>query len=144
MRRERGVTLAELVVSIAVISIAALALFATLGYINANSGNAMLQSQAQAIATAYLNEITARPFVDPDGVGGEAPRCRFDNVDDYNGLDDASARDCLGNVVANFRVRVSVVGVALNGVPAVNSRRVDVTVDYGTSQVVATGYRTRY
>jgi MSHA pilin protein MshD len=129
MRRERGVTLAELVVSIAVISIAALALFATLGYINANSGNTMLQAQAQAIATAYLNEITAKPFV---------------NVGAYNGLDDASARDRAGNVVANFRVRVSVVGAALNGVPAADSQRVDVTVDYGTSQVVATGYRMRY
>jgi MSHA pilin protein MshD len=145
MRRQRGVTLVELVASIAVIAIAALALFSTLGFINTSSGNAMLQSQAQAIATAYLDEITNKPFVDPDGIDGEGSRDLYDDVNDYNGLDDASARDRFGNVVGNFRVRVAVSNAALNGVPAANSMRVDVTVDYGTAaQVVTTGYRLRY
>jgi hypothetical protein len=42
-------------------------------------------------------------------------------------------------------VRVTVGAGTLNGLPAVDVRRIDVTVDYGNgSQVVASGYRTRY
>jgi MSHA pilin protein MshD len=145
MRRVRGVTLIELVVSIAVISIAATALLGTLGYINGNSGGAMQQAQAQAIATAYLNEITAKSFADPDGADGEATRDLYDDVNDYDDLDDASARDRFGNVVGNFHVRVDVTGAALGGVPAANSLRVDVTVDYGgASQVMVSGFRMNY
>ncbi|HKU88413.1 MAG TPA: prepilin-type N-terminal cleavage/methylation domain-containing protein [Steroidobacteraceae bacterium] len=145
MRGQRGVTLIELVVSIAVIAIAALALLGTLGYVHANSGLTMLQAQAQTIANAYLTEITHMPFVDPDGIDGESSRCLFDDVNDYNGLDDLNATDRCGNVVAPFRVRVSVTGAALNGITAANSMRVDVTVDYAPSaQAVATGYRTNY
>lgn len=142
MRGSRGMTLVEVVVATAVMSIAGAVLVGTLGYINHNSGAAMLQAQAQAVANAYLNEITAKNFADPDGVGAETPRCAFDDVDDYNGLDDAQARDCFGNVIGNFRVRVAVVNAALNGVPAAQSRRIDVTVDFGNGrQVMATGFR---
>lgn len=145
MRRERGMTLIELVVSITVIAIAGAVLLGTLGYVNNNSGNAMLQAQAQSVASAYLNEITEKSFNDPNGIDGESSRDLYDDVNDYNGLDDASARDRFGNVVANFHVTVAVVNAALNGVPAANSYRVDVTVDYGgVSPVVATGFRMNY
>jgi MSHA pilin protein MshD len=145
MRRERGMTLIELVVSITVIAIAGAVLLGTLGYVNNNSGNAMLQAQAQSVASAYLNEITEKSFNDPNGIDGESSRDLYDDVNDYNGLDDASARDRFGNVVANFHVTVAVVNAALNGVPAANSYRVDVTVDFGgVSPVVATGFRMNY
>ena len=98
-----------------------------------------------SIAAAYLNEITEKSFTDPDGINGEASRCLYDDINDYNGLDDASARDCFGNVIANFHVTVAVVASALNGVPAGNSRRIDVTVDYGAGQrVVLSGFRMNY
>ena len=138
-------TLIELVVSITVIAIAGAVLLGTLGYINNSGGNAMLQAQAQSVANAYLNEITEKSFVDPNGADGESSRDQYDDVNDYAGLDDLNARDRFGNVVANFHVTVSVVGAALNGVPALNSYRVDVTVDYGgAAPVVATGFRMRY
>ena len=35
------------------------------------SADAMVLSQAVAIAEAYLEEITLKPFADPDGVDGE-------------------------------------------------------------------------
>lgn len=145
MRRQRGMTLIEVVVSTTVIAIAGSVLLGTLGYINRNSGNAMLQAQAQSIANAYLNEITTKRFTDPDGIDGEPSRDLYDDVNDYNGLDDASARDRFGNVVANFHVHVDVVNVALNGVPAARSLRVDVIVDYGPGlQVLASGFRMNY
>jgi MSHA pilin protein MshD len=141
----RGATLVELMVSIVVISIAGAALASTLAYLNGTGSTSILQAQAQSIANAHLNEITGKSFLDPDGVDGEGPRAQFDDVDDYNGLDNAVARDEFGNASGNFRVRVSVVPGALGGVPAANVRRIDVTVSYGDSaSVVATGYRTRY
>jgi MSHA pilin protein MshD len=141
-RLARGVTLVELVVSIVVISIAGVALSGTLAYLNGEGNAAILQVQAQSIANAYLNDILGKNFADPNVV--EASRAQFNDVRDYNGLDDAVAQDESGNAAGNFRVRVSVVPGALNGLPVANVRRVDVTVDYGSgASVIATGYRTR-
>jgi MSHA pilin protein MshD len=140
--RQRGVTLMELVVGIVVISIAGAALAGTLAYLNGTGNTAILQAQAQSIANSYLNEILAKRFV-ADGV--EASRDQYDDINDYNGLNDAVATDEFGNAAGNFRVRVAVVATALNGIPAAASRRIDVTVDYGAVySVVATGYRTNH
>lgn len=143
-RRARGVTLVELVVSIVVISIAGAALSGTLAYLNGTGNKSILQAQAQSIANAYLNEVIGKSFVDPNA-DGEPSRDQYDDVDDYDGLDDAVARDEFGNVAGNFRVRVNVVAGALNGLPAADVLRIDVTVDTSDgSTVVATGYRARY
>jgi MSHA pilin protein MshD len=141
-RHERGVTLVELVVSIVVISIAGVALSGTLAYLSGTGNTSILQAQAQSIANAYLNEIRGKNFL-PDGV--EASRAQYDDVNDYNGIDDAVARDVLGNAAGDFRVRVSVGPGSLGGLPAAAVRRIDVTVDYGNgARVVASGYRTIY
>lgn len=141
-RRARGVTLVELVVAIVVIAIAGVALSGTLAYLNGTGNTSILQAQAQSIANAYLNEITGKNFSGPYNGG---VRSLFDDVSDYDGLDTPAASDELGNAAGNFRVRVSVVAGALNGLPAADVRRIDVTVDYGTgASVVASGYRTRY
>jgi MSHA pilin protein MshD len=141
-RLAHGVTLVELVVSIVVIAIAGAALSGTLAFLNGSGNTSILQAQAQSIANAYLNEITSKRFV-ADGV--EATRAQFDDIFDYNGIDTPTASDEFGNVSGNFRVRVAVVAGMLNGLPAADVRRIDVTVDYGNgSQVVASGYRTRY
>jgi MSHA pilin protein MshD len=138
----RGVTLVELVVSIVVIAIAGAALTGTLAYLSGTGNTSILQAQAQSIANAYLHEITGKRFV-ADGV--EASRDLYDDIFDYNGLDDATARDEFGNAAGSFRVRVAVVPGVLNGLPAAAVRRIDVTVDYGNGlSVVATGYRTSY
>jgi len=140
--KQRGVTLVELVVSIVVIAVAGAALAGTLAYLNGSGNTSILQAQAQSIANAYLNEITAKRFV-ADGV--EGTRAQYDDIFDYNGLNTAVASDEFGNLAGNFRVRVAVVAGALNGVPAADVRRIDVTVDYGNaSSVVASAYRTRY
>jgi MSHA pilin protein MshD len=141
---ERGVTLVELVVSIVVIAIAGAALSGTLAYLNGTGNTSILQAQAQSIASAYLNEIVGKSFVDPN-VDGEPTRAQYDDIDDYDGLDTPAAADEQGNAAGNFRVRVSVVPGVLNGLPAADVRRIDVTVDYGNgSSVVASAYRTRY
>lgn len=138
----RGVTLIELVVSIVVIAVAGAALSGVLAYLNSTGNTSMLQAQAQSIANAYLNMILGRRFV-ADGV--EASRDLYDDIFDYDGLVDPVARDEFGNVAGDFSVSVAVVPGVLNGLPAADVRRIDVTVDYGNgSSVVATGYRTSY
>ena len=143
MRRQRGLTLVELIVAIVVIGLAGAALVGTLSYL-AGTGNAsMLQAQAQSVANAYLTEILGKSFTP---VANALPvRSQFNDINDYNGLDTPTATDELGNFAGNFHVHVDVVAGTLNALPAVDVRRIDVTVDYGNgSQVVASGYRTNH
>lgn len=140
--------LIEAIIAITIIAIAATVIMSQVSQANVISGRSMVQAEAAAIATAYLTEITGRPFVDPDGVGGETQRRFFDNVDDYNGLSDTRARDASGNVLpggTRYRVRVAVAGVAgLPGVPASDARLVTVTVtDPVGASYVASGLRLR-
>jgi MSHA pilin protein MshD len=142
---QRGLTLIELVTSITIIGLAGIALLGVLAYLSANSGTALEQARAQAAADLYLAEALAKPFLDPDGIDGEPLRAQFDDVDDYNGLDDSAALDRTGTLIAPLRVRVAVVPTALTGAPAANMRRVDVLVDLSDGQqLIASGYRARY
>jgi MSHA pilin protein MshD len=146
--REGGVTLIELVISIVVVAIAASAVLGVLSRTAGHSADAMIVAQAVAIAESYLEEITLKPFDDPDGADGEGNRADFDDLDDYHGLVDAGARDQFGNPIAGldgYTVSVAVVGSgALTGVGAANAARVDVTVSHAPLvNLSLSGYRTR-
>lgn len=146
--REGGVTLIELVISIVVVAIAASAVLGVLSRTAGHSADAMIVAQAVAIAESYLEEITLKPFDDPDGADGEGNRADFDDLDDYHGLVDAGARDQFGNPIAGldgYTVSVAVVGsAALTGVGAANAARVDVTVSHAPLvNLSLSGYRTR-
>jgi MSHA pilin protein MshD len=145
-RSERGATLIELVISIVVIAIAASAVLGVLSSTVGRSADAMVMSQAVAIAEAYLEEITLKSFSDPDGVDGEGARPAFDDVDDYDGLVDVGARDQFGTALAplaQYTVSVAVVpSGALTGVPAAAAERIDVHVTYPGGSVAMTGYKT--
>jgi MSHA pilin protein MshD len=145
----RGLTLVELVITIAVVAIAAAAVLAGIASTSVSSARAMAQFQATAIAEAYLEEILLRPFADPDGTDGETARADLDDVDDYDGLADAQARDQYGNAIAgleNYGVAVSVQGSnALPSVPATAALLVNVTVQPPTgASVTLSAYRTDY
>jgi MSHA pilin protein MshD len=146
--RERGATLIELIISIVVISIAASAVLGLLSGSVGRSADAMVLAQAVSIAEAYLEEISLKPFVDPDGVDGEAARTDFDDVDDYDGLVDNGARDQFGTApgaLAQYTVSVRVASsAALAGVPGADAERIDVSVTYGPNVTVSlSGYKTR-
>jgi MSHA pilin protein MshD len=146
-RGPRGFTLIELIISLAVISIAGVALMSTMAYLASNNSRALAESQAGAIANAYLAEVLARPVLDPALPDAEASRASFDDIDDYNGLYDSTARDQSGaamGAAGQYSVRINVSNsAALPTVPAAATRRVDVTVQgTGGIRVVATGYRT--
>jgi MSHA pilin protein MshD len=147
-RREQGATLIELIVSIVVIAIAASAVLGVLSRSVGRSADAMVLSQAVAIAEAYLEEISLKPFADPDGVDGETQRTDFDDVDDYDGLVDNGARDQFGAALAPlaaYTVTVTIAAsTALAGVPGADAQRIDVRVTHaGDAAVALSGFKTR-
>jgi MSHA pilin protein MshD len=146
--RQRGVTLVELVISIVVIAIAVSAVLGVLSRNVERSADAMIVTQAVSIANAYLEEITLKPFADPDGIDGEALRPDFDDVDDYNGLVDAGAVDQFGNPIpalGGYTIAVSVApSAALPGVPPAEALLVNVRVSLAPYvDYTLSGYRTR-
>jgi MSHA pilin protein MshD len=147
--KNRGVTLVELVVAITVVAIAVTTILGLIGNIAFNSADAMVRQQAIAIAQAYLDEITQRWVVDPNGTPPNTGRGSWDLVDQYSGLVDVGAHDQFGNAIASlsgYTVSVATAqSAALTGVPAAATRRIDVTVTYSPNgSVTLSGYRTNY
>lgn len=142
-------TLVELVFAIVIVAFAAAALLGTMTFVSKNSGEALVTHQAEAIASAYLDEALSKAFVDPNGAGPEPTRALFDNVADFNFLPDTIVRSPNGVAVPGldqYRVTVTVVGGALGALPAADVLRVDVQVTHLMSDTVVTasGYRTRF
>ncbi|WP_394560389.1 prepilin-type N-terminal cleavage/methylation domain-containing protein [Aquipseudomonas alcaligenes] len=151
MRRQRGMTLVELVITIVIVGIAAAALYSAMAAITGRSADPMLRQQSLAIAEAYLEEILLQPFLDPSNAVCPAPpanRSSYDNVCDYNGLNDNGARDARGQAItslANYRVQVSVTAQSWDVLAAANVLYVLVTVTDPAGQQLQLGsYRTRY
>jgi MSHA pilin protein MshD len=141
-------TLIEVVIAIVVVAIAASATLGVLSRSVAHSADAMILSQAVAIAEAYVEEISLKPFADPDGADGEAARADFDDADDYDGLLDNGAYDQFGNAIAGlagYTVSVGVVpSAALPGIGGADALRIDVRVTYAPYvDYVLSAYRTR-
>lgn len=148
VKRQAGVTLVELLVSIVIVSIAAGGVLGVLSMTTAASADPMIRHQAAAIAEAYLEEIMLKPVVDPDGTDGEAARADYDDLDDYDGLVDAGAHDQFGLAIAglsSYNVGVSVSpSNGLPSVPVADALRVDIVVTRGSDiNFVLSGYRTR-
>jgi MSHA pilin protein MshD len=148
-RSASGVTLIELVITIAIVAAAAAALLGTMTFISKSSGDSMATRQADAIANAYLDEALSKSFFVADAVP-EVARTQFDDVSDYNGLNDNGARDQSGNAILNLgqytvTMQVSPGALGAPALPAVDVWRVDVTVRHSSGlTVMASGYRTRY
>lgn len=151
MKRQAGMTLVELVITIVVVGIAAAALYSAMAAIGGRSADPLLRQQSLAIAEAYLEEILLQPFLDPNNAvcpAAPANRVNFDNVCDYNGLNDDGARDARGQAIAalaNYRVQVVTIPQAWAGLAAGDVLLVQVTVTDPAGQALRLdGYRSRY
>ncbi|MNZ82669.1 hypothetical protein D3C78_1013730 [compost metagenome] len=152
MRRQRGMTLVELVIAIVIVGIAAAALYTAMATITSRSADPMLRQQSLAIAEAYLEEILAEDFLDPTShtqcPAPPAGRAAFDNVCDYAGLDDAGARGADGALIPglqDYRVRVAVTPQAFDTLSAAAALQVVVTVEAPDGQTLPlAGWRTCY
>jgi len=105
----------------------------------------MIQHQAIAIAESYLEEITSLPVtVTPDtSVAGD--RSTFDNIADYNGLNDTGAIDQNGDAIIGLENYTIVVSMADEIVSGITMKKITVTVSrLGTQNIVLSGYRADY
>jgi MSHA pilin protein MshD len=148
-RRQRGVTLIELVIAITIVAIGVTSILGALSAASSHSADAMVQQQAVSVAQAYLDEILQRWVVDPYGTPSATGRANWDTVDAYNGLVDSGAHDQFGNAIsalATYNVSVNVVSsTALAGIGAPALRRVDVTVTHAPNVTVTlSGYRANF
>lgn len=161
--RERGTTLVELVISIAVIGIAVAGVLQVMTYTSGRSADPMVREQALMVAEAYMEEILLKPFVDPSTGQVCTPatvgRTIFNKVCDYNGLPDNVVRNQFGTAIPDLEaytvtVTVTSAGAALDTISNAASPlpggfirvlRVDVLVTGpGGTSIPLTGYRTDY
>ena len=170
--RQAGATLIELVTSMVILAVALGGILLTINGAIRRSADPMVQEQASALAQAYLEEVTSKPFCDPDfstscpaacttspcgtcagAIGPPESRATYDDVCDYNGLTNAGARDQFNNPIAalnNYTVGVVVSGngETLNGLSSNSGQivRVSVTVSHPAlpASVVVAAYRANY
>ena len=148
-----GTTLVELIMTILVVSISLAGVLSVIQINSRTSADPMIQHQVTAIAEAYLEEIMAKEFTDPDGpdVGGPEvgeTRTTYDDVNDYHGLADTGARDQNNNVISgleDYTVAVTVTSETLGGIAATYVWRVQVTVTPPRGDAITiSSYRTNY
>jgi len=144
MKRNRGFTLFEIIVTVVVIALAATALMSVFSSTVATSADPVLEHQAIAIAEAYMEEIQLKSFT--TGPGNTRPT--YDDLLDYHGLVDVGARDQEGNAIAglaDYSVAVTVELDSLNLILGGNSLRIHIIVSHASiDPVLLTGYRTNY
>ena len=147
-RNPRGFTLIELIVAMVVISVALVGVMSVINLTVLHSADPVLRQQSIAIAESYMEEISLKNYTDPD-TDGEGSRALFDDVDDYDGLNDAGAHDQNGHLISgleSYSVKVSV--SPQNYGPAgmfVAGLKIDVSVtDVNGESLTLTGYRTDY
>lgn len=168
-RRERGVTLIELVLFIVIVGLASAAILGVMSLTTKHSADPQLRKQALAVAEGMLEEIALARFTYcdpqdpaaqtaanpagcaiPEVAGQEAggmPR-PFDNVNDYvsaYGTATQYTTDAQGNAWAqNYIASVTITQEALKDLPATESLHIRVVVPYADQQIVLDGYRVRY
>ena len=170
--RQRGFSLIELVVMIVVLSLALTGVTIAINETVKHSAKPLVHTRAMELAQAYLDEILTKRYDEHSGQGG-IPRCNstdpghracsttlgpdpgetratYDDVDDYNGLDESPPRGAQGTVLsgyAGYRVRISVVyagtGLGLTNNQGAKLITVTITSPLGTN-LVFSAYRVNY
>jgi prepilin-type N-terminal cleavage/methylation domain-containing protein len=117
--QRKGLTLAEVVISLMILAVAVTAGVQALGSFSVGGMAWQDRSTAIELANALMAEIDSLPFADPAGsstIGlesGETPgdRSTFDDIDDYDGWDACPPKDKTNaemSAYGGFRQQVSV------------------------------------
>jgi MSHA pilin protein MshD len=154
MNNNKAFTLVELVISIVIIAICLTGTMLAFITVAKFGEDPMIQQQAISIGKSYLEEIITKSFPQTlpchnPPIGGRAV---FENVCDYNGLNNVGAEDQNGKAIPNlnnYTVRVTLdTAVAVLGTLSAGTSviRVDVIVSHPalTTAMVISGYRTNY
>lgn len=132
--RARGFTLLELVVTLVILAVAAIAISGLVAQIGGSSASPVLQTQALYLAEGYLEEAMLKSYADPEGdpINCATSRDLWDDVGDYACLGtEAPPTDSAGVAIAGlsrYRIRMSVGNAATVG--GATTRRVEVRVTH--------------
>lgn len=133
----RGFSLLELLAAIVVLGLVFAGFASVYGTVLRHGSDAQLHSQATAVASAYLDEILSRPYLDPDtGLlcdTPEASRPNFDNTCDYDNL---SLNGCTGT--SSACPALGSCACDASGAPVDGLREFTVTVDVTASSLSGT------
>lgn len=145
--RQTGATLVEIIIAVALIGIALVPLTMSYSFTASHSADAMIEVRVVELGQAFMEEILSKRFDENSALGGAPPcsavttacaaigadpgesRTTFDDVDDYDGLDEMPPRDSLGAVrpgYEGFRVEVA---VAYASASEVTNYGLDATTD---------------
>lgn len=145
IKRQAGVTLIELIVYIAIVSVGIAGILSVMTTTTRYSAAPMLRKQALAVAESLLEEVLLKEYDNPTGGYSGADRSQFDDVDDYSGYSMTGISDIAGSPIAalsDYNATVAVAGATISGVTA---KLVTVTVTGPSNVSVAlSGYRTDY
>lgn len=150
-RRQRGVTLIELIVFIVIISVGLAGILGVMNVTVGASANPMLRKQAVTMAEAVLEEVLARDpaltLPEPDQANC-SNRLQYVGVLDFACFDGAPATAVIRGdstlgaaavpALAGLSATVAVVPVTISGVAML---RVTVSVTGGGEPIALTGYR---
>lgn len=146
--RQRGFTLAELLLLIVVLSVGLAGILLVINTTTAHSADPMVRKQAMAIAESMMEEVLLMPYGPPDvgdwsGAATQANRAQFDDALDYNGFQTAGIyRIEDGSAIAgleNYNLAVAVVPASVSGVSGL-AVTVTVTGPIDTNYAL-TGYK---
>lgn len=151
LKKQQGLTLIELIISIVVIGIALAGVLSVMNFTVSRSADPMIQHQAIAIAEAYLEEILTKSYANqPEPGWPNDNRPNYDDVGDYHGLSHSGARsqtalnsDAPINRLESYTVTVSVSDETLTG--GIDAKRIDVGVSHPSGvNITLSGYRADY
>lgn len=148
-RCQRGFTLIELIIFIVVVSVGLVGILQVTNTVVKSSADPMVRKQAMALAESVLEEIMLKNYNDPDGVVETGGRTEWDNVEDYNGIDEeitATGPKFIGLPpgVYGYKLKVDVADATLGTANPVTARSVTVRVSRGAESVTLVGYRACY
>ncbi len=160
-RRARGATLVELVITIVIISIAIAGVVGAFALITGRSADPLNQTRAVELAQLYMDEIITKKYdqTTPQGgfprysgscnIGDDGQsRANYDDVDDYNGLDEVpeSVTGSINQGYGSFRVLVSVSCAGSDiGLADPEAKRIDLTITApGGQGFIFSAYRVNF
>ena len=154
LHKQIGTSFVELLISIIIIGVAAAGILQVMSTNAGSSADPMVRQQAIAIAEAYLDEILAKEFTDPDAIPSiEASRDLYDDINDYTAISGSAVQDQNGLPIGGlngYSVTVTITGEAFGPtgaeIDAANARRITVTVKtpLNNQDVSVSGYRANY
>lgn len=151
-RRDSGMTLIDLIVSIVILSIALAGVLLAYTITVRHSADPMVVKQMSAIADEMMEEILLKPFAAaPNAAPSGCARNTYNDVRDYNGYSSVNICDIDGTtVLSGYGVSVSVVNpppaspLVLSGVAPASQVVVTVDVTHDGNSYSLTGWRTCY